>query len=71
MITNKFGNEAMMHVLDQNNKYGIRDSGLLVENDDLENPQWSCADSALPCYSTAGVENPTFIENTCSYTTAP
>ena len=52
------GKYAVMCVLDQNNKYGIRDSGLLVESDVSEHPQRYGAESDLNCSSTAKVKDP-------------
>ena len=60
-----------MCMLDQNGKYGIRDSGLLVENDVSEHLQRSGAESALNFSSTVEVKELFFISNTCSYTIAP
>ena len=50
-----------MCVLDQNNKYGIQDSGLLVESDVLEQSQWYGVDSSLDFSSIVGVKDPFLI----------
>ena len=60
-----------MRMLDQNNKYGIQDSGLLVESDVLEQSQWYGVDSSLDFSSTLGVKDPFLIENTCSFIVVP
>ena len=62
---------AVMRMLDQNNKYGIQDSGLLVESDVLEQYQWYGVDSSLDFSSTVGVKDPFLIENTCSFIFVP
>ena len=61
----------MMRILDQNNKYGIWDSGLLVEGDVSGHVQWYSADSDLDFYSTIGVKDPLFITSTHSDTVSP
>ena len=60
-----------MRVLDQNNKYGIQESGLLVESDVLEQSQWYGVDSYLDFSSIVGVKDPFLIENTCSFIVVP
>ena len=60
-----------MHVLDKNNKYGIRDSSLLVESDVSKHLQQYGADSNLDFYSNVGVKDYFFITSTRSDTVVP
>ena len=60
-----------MRVLDQNNKYGIQDIGLLDESGFVYHSQWFSAESASDFSATVGVKYPFFMESIHSDTTCP